>query len=323
MMDNLNQRSDDTYCVGINVLPVNDPPVIVPEFETQSSTIAGVSMCENGDSIMEFDLEDVDDEKEVLTAQVSLLPAVNTANTRGSKLYWCTEESGEEASCYAEDHEISKDNRTIPAFPTRPGHFKLIFVPAPDTSSGLGVYTTFAITGFDDNEDFSNRSVSLFVNLRVRPLNDPPEIVCPSNFTISNTDLVVLQPIEISDPDALYGTELKLDVMLLNDTGVLGITSDSFNFFAATDLQDALCTYNDEPPVAANPDLFFLNEENEKREAEMQAAIIYSFTCIGSEESLSKFVADSMTFTPNEDEIASHALISITVNDLGNTGGID
>jgi hypothetical protein len=106
------------YIITINVLPVNDPPVIVPFFATLPNK---VSIDEDTNFTIEFNVTDID------SPTSSLKAFLTTPLSTNSRIFQCVATST--GSCQP-GVEISAPSELVKV---ADGQWKIFFLPKPDT----------------------------------------------------------------------------------------------------------------------------------------------------------------------------------------------
>jgi hypothetical protein len=173
-----------TYVVTINVLPVNDPPSIVPRFGKRVTIRANESLP------IEWDGFDIDDKRETLIGQISYLP------NRGS-LYRVNGDGSKGSEIVLADTAV---------LPSSPGFFRTLFVPTPGTAGNS--YATIGVLVMDPHRA---RSRSETITISVAPINRPPIISEAGPFRVPVSSAFVIPDVSVSDPD-INNFDMRLEV---------------------------------------------------------------------------------------------------------------
>jgi hypothetical protein len=208
-----------TYTITINVIPVNDPPVLTPFYNVLPERVV---MFEDTTQVLEWKGSDID-------SDISKLVAIITSQVpTNAKLFNCDVTDG----AYCNQGE----ELTIPATLSSQfnnGTWRVLFVPDANAYDDRN-FATFVVTLEDDAGAESNIARSV---IRVRPVNDAPVIGYASLDLTVNTDTdgasrTALSSFSVSDIDA--GKKLiVLTILAEQDAGVFSFGSS---------LNDVPCT---------------------------------------------------------------------------------
>jgi hypothetical protein len=206
-----------TYVITIDVLPVNDPPVLVPHFSILPERII---MFEDTSLVLEWDATDIDNDVSTLVARLGSFVPEN------AKLYECDISNG--AYCN-QGKELTPPLELNSPFNN--GTWRVLFVPDENAYDDRNFASFTAVVA--DSEDESNTVRTI---IRVRPVNDAPVISYSSTDFVSNADTTgfsrtPLASFVISDVDA-NRKPIQLTITSEADSG-------SFEFGSA--LNDAPC----------------------------------------------------------------------------------
>jgi len=216
-------------CFNVSVQAINIPPVITPYYPTTGSVGTG-TICENTFESFHFNVTDVSAPANTLTAFVTLPPSGLAA---GSALYWCNNpdfnNQTAQETCINAAHLVSAaDNYQIQW--VQPGVYDLIFVPPPNSNAGDNIFSTIAITAYDNYTGPSNASVPATIEIKVKPVNHAPIITTPAQISTIPETTVVITPSNISDPD-INSLEasiwiLTLTIEVVEGRGILDFTPE-------------------------------------------------------------------------------------------------
>ncbi len=193
-----------TYVITIDVLPVNDPPVLVPHYNILPDRVV---MYEDSSLVLEWDATDIDNDVSTLVARLT------SAVPDNAKLYECDVTDG--AYCN-QGKELAPPVELNSPF--RNGTWRVLFVPDENAFDDRN-FATFSVV-VTDGEDESNTARSI---IRVRPVNDAPVIEAASTDFVSNADTTgfsrtPLASFVISDIDA-NRKPIELTITSEADTG--------------------------------------------------------------------------------------------------------
>jgi hypothetical protein len=169
-----NTQIEATYDVTINVIPVNDPPVIVPDFADRESTPADTPLK------LTFSGSDIDDAAETLVSVVTYLPQ------RGNLFRVVNGAQGT---------EITEADNVVSA--TTPGNFEVFFVPTAGSSG-----RNYATVAFAVEDPHGARSTNAFVTINVTPVNRPPVVTVGGPYRVVQSDTLPIVETSVADPDA-------------------------------------------------------------------------------------------------------------------------
>ncbi|SNW62956.1 Domain of unknown function (DUF4114) [Orpheovirus IHUMI-LCC2] len=164
--------SGEIYNVSITVIPVNDPPVLIPLMSKY------VEVLEDEWTYLQWEGTDID-------SPLSSLTSVFVSKERSSYI---------RNFLRNDDDSILSEDGVVQAY--EPGKFRIKFVPAPNYFDLSKVGNTFYIYVLDDYKASSDRYL---FQVRVLPVNDPPIISGPSSislpdpFGVSITDIDILR----------------------------------------------------------------------------------------------------------------------------------
>ncbi len=193
-----NTAIEATYDVTINVIPVNDPPVIHPDFKDRESTPADTPLK------LTYSGTDIDDAVETLISVVTYLPQ------RGS-LYRIV--NG------AQGTEITEADSVVLA--TTPGKFEVFFVPTAGSSG-----RNYATVAFAIQDPHGARSSNAFVTINVTPVNRPPTVTVGGPYRVVQSDTLPITETTVADPDVGNFNMLVTLQLEAGSTGTFTLTDD-------------------------------------------------------------------------------------------------
>jgi hypothetical protein len=197
-----NTQIEATYDVTINVIPVNDPPVIIPDFKDREATPADTPLK------LTYSGTDIDDAVETLVSVVTYFPQ------RGS-LYRVV--NG------AQGTEITEADNVVTA--TTPGKFEVFFVPSAGSSG-----RNYATVAFAIQDPHDARSSNAFVTINVTPVNRPPAVKVGGPYRVVQSDTLPITETTVSDPDVGNFNMLVTLQLAAGSTGTFTLTDDrAFN----------------------------------------------------------------------------------------------
>jgi hypothetical protein len=269
-----------TYFVNINVLGVNDPPIIVPVFNTLPGR---VDLDEDTSVILEWTVTDIDSPLETIVSSISVpIPA-----SPGAQLYVCSsvDDSGFCAQPYGEQLTTPV---AIPSL--APASYRVVFIPTPDQWDERN----YAALTFTARDEHGGEARPVKAIIRVMPINDPPYIQANETVTITapnDGDLpsFTFQEFSLGDPDA-RNKEITFIVAIPAEAGSLNVTYA--RAFEAIGSKPAACT-------------------------DISNDTIIAITCSDPQSLLNELYFQSIVFQPFEGQMST--LISVFVDDLGNT----
>ncbi len=268
------------YFVNINVLGVNDPPVIVPKFNVLPGR---VDMDEDTTLILEWTVTDIDSPLETIVSSISVpIPA-----SPGAELYVCPTAT-DDGVCAQPYGDKLVTPMAIPSL--APASYRVVFIPTPDQWDERN-YASLTFTAHDD-QGGEARPVKAII--RVMPINDPPYIQANDSVTItapSNGSLpsFTFREFNIGDPDA-RNKEIYFTVSIPATAGSLNVTYP--RAFEAIGNKPAGCVD--------------LSDEN-----------TIKINCSDPQSLLNELYFKSITFQPSDSQMST--VVSVYVDDLGNT----
>jgi hypothetical protein len=216
-----------TYTITINVIPVNDPPVLTPLYNVLPERVV---MFEDTTHVLEWTGSDIDSDVSKLVAILSSQVPSN------AKLFNCDVTDGAYCNQGAE--------LTIPATLTSQfgnGTWRVLFVPDANAYDDRN-FATFTVTLQDDAGAESNTARTI---IRVRPVNDAPVIGYTTLELTVNADTngasrTALSAFNISDIDA-GRKQILLTIIAEKDAGVFSFGSSLNNVPCTIEANNLTC----------------------------------------------------------------------------------
>jgi len=264
---------------SVTVIPVNDPPVIIPGFKLADA--GETNECdEDTHFVVRFNGTDID--SPISSLKGTLFPLGTTGVT--GKFYLC---NGNSSAKLYDDCRVGTEIKQgeFASLAGLPGQFSIVFVPAPNSNGKIRVLVQVV----DDGFAFSQRQV---VEINVLPINDPPafqlveyEVVKDKN----GSDVFIIGTM-VNDTDFKFGRTMEVTYTIVSPDGERAFAGGHFDLPSSSDKgSKANCT------VASDG---------------------LSITCTDKIEKLNKDLSDGIYLVP--DEGVSDLQIKLVVNDLGN-----
>lgn len=269
-----------TYFVNINVIGVNDPPVIVPVFAPLPGR---VDLDEDTSVVLAWTVTDIDSPLETIVSSISVpIPA-----SPGAELYVCTDVS-EDGFCAQPYGEQLTTPVAIPSL--APASYRVVFIPTPDQWDERN-YAALTFTARDE-QGGEARPVKAIV--RVLPINDPPYIQANNTVTITAPSTGDLPPFtfrefNLGDPDSRK-KEINFVVAIPAEAGTLNVTDP--RAFESVSNKPAACI-------------------------DISNGTFTAISCTDPQSLLNELYFKSVVFTPFEGQMST--IVSVFVDDLGNT----
>lgn len=223
--------SDDltsaTYTITINVIPVNDPPVLTPLYNVLPGRVI---MFEDTTQVLEWTGSDIDSDVAKLVATISSQVPTN------AKLFNCDVTNG--AYCN-QGEELTIPAKLASQFNN--GTWRVLFVPDANAYDDRN-FANFVVTLEDDAGAESNVARAI---IRVRPVNDAPVIGYTSLDLTVNADTngaskTALSSFSVSDIDA-GKKQIVLTILAEQEAGVFSFGSSLNNVPCTIEANNLTC----------------------------------------------------------------------------------
>ncbi len=197
------------YNVTINVIPVNDPPVITPAYTPLPGR---VDFDEDTEYVLSWTVSDVD------SPLADIIVKITSSIPTNAKLYMCDTTDG--ADC-ARGEELNPP--MVVNFVTA-GSYKVLYVPDKDAydARNFGQFNLIA------QDDFDLPSAPVKAIIRVLPINDAPVISTQYGGRTAYPDqngvpMVTLNDVDLSDIDS---GKNKIDLIISCSVGSIQVLAD-------------------------------------------------------------------------------------------------
>ncbi|KAF2077761.1 hypothetical protein CYY_000948 [Polysphondylium violaceum] len=229
-----NSLVSETYKIYVDVIPVNDPPVIImSNFQVVGTDnivplTNYINMPADSAAIVTYTGYDIDNDNNTLVSIIYSLPPQDKG----------TLHKYNEAAADKIGEEFTLENNVLI---TGTNHWRVVYVP-PKGSSGKG-FSRFALT-LRDALNATSTPVSISVD--VDPINVAPVInTNTTSYTIQAENSLFIREISLVDPDSQEKDPNTFTVSVLNADGQVDANS-KINFTASQTLVNSVCNFTTE-----------------------------------------------------------------------------